>query len=93
MKNKKSICRTCKKELTNTDPQRRQRVVENRCIVGYTWIFTGECSTCSSDRIVTNRWKKRSNEDIIQVIEGNQHNICILQKILNKREADHGKNK
>jgi len=86
MKKNRTTCRTCGNKLQTDDPQRRQKVVKNGAIIGYTWSFTGECKQCSSDRVITNKWKKRSESAITKAISENEHNIKILNKILEEKQ-------
>jgi len=74
-------CRTCNKKLIyGVDPERRQ---EN---VGETvWRFLGECKQCASDRIVRGKWNKRTMQQIKAEIKKHQHNIVVLQSVIDSK--------
>ena len=74
-------CNTCGCALKSGDPVRKYQVASGEFKL--TW--SGECAQCSSDRIVKNKWMKRSSEDIKVQLERNHNNSKILISILNER--------
>ncbi len=73
---KRFTCRNCGiKLISGIDPQRKKPDGS----------FIGECRQCASDRIVKNRWSKKSIKEIEKEIESRKRNLRILEEVLVKK--------